>query len=44
MHFKKGKCRVLTLVSVSPMCHYTLRSAQLEGSSAEKDLGVLVNN
>lgn len=43
MHFKKGKCKV-ALVSDNPMRHYTLRGDQLEGSCAEKDLGVMVNN
>lgn len=44
MHFNEGKCKILPMVSDNPMCHYTLRGDQLEGSSAEKDLGVMINN
>lgn len=38
LHFKKEKCKVLTLVSDSPG-HYTLRGDQLESNSPEKNHG-----
>ncbi|PKU48658.1 rna-directed dna polymerase from mobile element jockey-like [Limosa lapponica baueri] len=41
--FSKGKCKVLHLGRSNPMHQYMLEATQLESSSAEKDLGVLVN-
>ena len=44
MQFNKGKCKVLPLARNSPMRQHMLAGDHLEGSSAEKDLGVLVNS
>ena len=42
MRVNKGKCRVLHLGRTNPK--YQLGADLLENSSAEKDLGVLVND
>ena len=42
MKFNKRKCKVLHLGRNNPRCQYVLGANQLEGSFAEKDLGVLV--
>jgi len=44
MQFNKGKCKVLSLGRSNPLSQYTLGGDQLEGRSAEEDLGgVFVN-
>ena len=44
MRLKKAKCKALHLGQGNPRCDYSLREELLEISSAEKDLGVLMDD
>lgn len=44
MKFDKGKCHILSLGNNNPRHQYTLAAGQLESSSAEKDIRVLVGS
>ncbi|KAJ7410578.1 rna-directed dna polymerase from mobile element jockey-like [Willisornis vidua] len=44
MRFNKGKCRVLHLGKNNPKHQYSLRADLLDSSSAEKNLGVLMDD
>jgi len=44
MKFNMGKCTVLHLGRNNPMHQYRLRADLLESSSAERDLGILVDD